>query len=67
MKMKNVEDKISMGLKVLGIGCWVLAAKAYSKVQYYQGRIDASTELNKKLQEVLHDLVEGMEQDEEEA
>lgn len=43
-------------LKGIQIGCFVLAAKFYAESRYYQGRIDASLEIQDAIETVYDEF-----------
>lgn len=58
-------NKLKLVRDVLVVGWFLVAAKLYSEMQYYQGRIDANEEFRGQLDILIKDMEEKMDQKEE--
>lgn len=63
--MNGLERVLKVGVKVLVVGWCVVVAKLYSKIQYYQGRIDGRQEMMKNWETLKKDLDKDMNKEEE--
>lgn len=57
--MDKLEKNLKIYAKMLIFGGGLVAAKLYSEIRYYQGRIDARTDMNKKMEEIIKKLKEN--------
>jgi hypothetical protein len=66
--MLNKDDKVSLLVcAVAVVGGLIVSALAFARAQYYQGRIDALTEVTEQLTEIRDEILERESKKEEEA
>ena len=59
--------KLTIMLKLISIGCFVMAGKKYAESRYYQGKVDARTEMDASLQQMIKNLEGDIEKHKEKA
>lgn len=60
-------EKLAIMLKLISIGCFVMAGKKYAESRYYQGKVDARTEMDASLQQMIRNLGRNIKEEIEEA